>query len=78
MPKFILATEFTDSIKNLENEHRILKQQLKGKSYKIWKSDSDPSGQPWLVLTWLTVRVFLTRSPSRSTSDVNQSQFKFK
>ena len=28
---FYLATEFTDSIKNLENEHRMLKQQLKGK-----------------------------------------------
>ena len=28
------ATEYTDSIKNLENEHRILKQQLKSKSNK--------------------------------------------
>ena len=28
------ATEYTDSIKHLENEHRILKQQLKGQSNK--------------------------------------------
>ena len=36
-----LATEFTDSIKNLENEHRILKQQLKGKRNTISLSALD-------------------------------------
>ena len=57
---FYLASEFTDSIKNLENEHRILKQQLKGKSVEpdafIW-----PWWWTWLNACYWEGQVFLAQ-----------------